>query len=419
MHAQLYQIITKAVLALLPLAGAVNSKLRKGLQGREGWRGRLQALRAKSAQPLAWFHCASLGEFEQGRPLIEAYKAAHPDHLILLTFFSPSGYEIRKDYAVADHVDYLPFDSQRNAADFVALVQPRLAFFIKYEFWYNYLRALRQAGVRTLSVSTILRPGQALFTWYGFLQRKSLHFFDYFFVQNKETKRLLEQLGITQVSIAGDTRFDRVLQIAEAAAPNAIAAAFCAGAPTLIAGSTWAEDLAVLLPAWEKTPTLKLIIAPHEIHEEEIAELVQRYEGIALRYTEASPEQDLSHYRVLVVDTIGQLSQLYRYAQIAYIGGAFGKGLHNILEAATFGMPIYFGNKAYHKFAEANVLIAQQAAHPIAHAQELQHSLRELQADPAALEQQSQTTRSYVSEQAGATPMVIKEVNRWLLAKEK
>ena len=400
--------------SLLPIAGLFSSKLRKGLRGRKNWRNQLKAARQNGDQLLAWFHCASLGEFEQGRPLIEAYRQRYPEHFILLTFFSPSGYEIRKDYAEADLVMYLPFDTQQNARDFIALSKPAIAFFVKYEFWYNYLHELKAQGVPAISISTILRRDHAALDWYGEIPRQAIQCFTHFFTQNEETIETLKALGIRSVTLAGDTRFDRVSAIAEAQEPNAIAASFTDGSLTLIAGSVWKQDLDVLLPAWESIQNLKLIIAPHEIREEEITALVDRYGDEAVRITQVKDGEDLSKKRLLIVDTIGQLSSLYRYADIAYIGGAFGKGLHNILEAATFGMPICFGNQNYRKFAEAIDLIDRRVAHVIADQSEMQQVLQQLVADTALREEQSKASAEYVAAKRGATLVIMEGIKKWL-----
>lgn len=345
---------------------------------------------------------------------MEAYREQYHEHFILLTFFSPSGFEIRKNYPGADLVLYMPFDTARNARDFIALSTPAIAFFVKYEFWYNYLRFLRDKNVPALSVSTILRGDQIATRWYGGIQRKSLRLISHFFTQNEETIEVLRGLGIPSATLAGDTRFDRVWAIAKAQEPNAAAASFTEGANTLIAGSVWPQDLAVLLPAWEKTKKLKLILAPHEIIEEEIVQLCERYEGKAIRITEVAERQDLSAYALLIVDTIGQLSSLYRYADMAWIGGAYGKGLHNILEAATFGMPICFGNRNYRKFAEANDLLDIGAAHLIGTSEELQSILLARLSDEVLRKTEGERAARYVEEKRGATARIMQGINTWL-----
>lgn len=396
------------------LAAFFHPKARQWVQGREHLLPRLLSDLPPLIQgrPVAWFHAASLGEFEQGRPVMEAFRARYPDYFIFLTFFSPSGYEVRKNYAGADFVTYLPIDTPANARRLVSLLRPRVAFFIKYEFWYNYLRELRRSEAVILSFSAIFRPSQLFFKPYGKFYTKLLRYFDYILVQNEASARLLRSIGIDAVTVAGDTRFDRVQQIAEAARDLPEIAAFVQNQPCLVVGSAWEADRAVIVPALNalKLP-LKAIIAPHEIHETELVRWEQTLAEKTLRYSEYKASgfnfNKYKNARYLLIDNVGMLSSLYRYGQVAYIGGAFGAGLHNILEAATFGLPIFFGNKNYEKFQEAVDLTQQQGAWAIGDTAEFREKLEEILSNPAAREKSGAINRTYVKSRTGATNAVM------------
>ncbi len=396
------------------LAAFFHPKACQWVQGREYLLPRLLSDLPPLIQgrPVAWFHAASLGEFEQGRPVMEAFRAHYPDYFIFLTFFSPSGYEVRKNYAVADFVTYLPIDTPAHARQLVGLLRPRVAFFIKYEFWYNYLRELRRSEVVILSFSAIFRPSQLFFKPYGKFYTKLLRYFDHILVQNEESARLLRSIGIDAVTVAGDTRFDRVQQIAEAARDLPEIAAFVQNQPCLVVGSAWEADRAVIVPALNalKLP-LKAIVAPHEIHETELVLWEQMLAEKTLRYSEYKASgfnfTKYKNARYLLIDNVGMLSSLYRYGQVAYIGGAFGAGLHNILEAATFGLPIFFGNKNYEKFQEAIDLTQQQGAWAIGSTAEFREKLEEILSNPAAQEKSGAINRTYVKSRTGATNAVM------------
>ena len=337
-----------------------------------GWKRWSQEVAKLSHQrPTAWFHAASLGEFEQARPVLEEYRRRHPDHQILVTFFSPSGYEVRKNYALADAICYLPMDTPRNVRRFVSAAHPDKVFFVKYEFWYNYLNAIKNWGAKTYIFSSIFRPGQYFFRWYGGWFRRQLgRCFDHLFVQNEESLQLLRSHGIDHCSLAGDTRYDRVNQIVQAAEKDAVVEKFLDGyvGKVLVAGSTWPPDeqlLARLRESKEWFPE-RIIIAPHEIHEEHLRSIEALFPD-SIRYSSFSSSSRFSSSssltsptsstgRVLIIDNIGLLSKLYRYATVAYIGGGFGVGIHNILEAVAYGKPVVFGPN-YHKFQEAHDLI--------------------------------------------------------------
>ncbi len=390
------------------LASLTNRKARLMIKGhRKTWR----TLRdhAKERQHYVWFHAASLGEFEQGRPLMERLRREHPEKRILLTFFSPSGYEVRKDYAGADLVCYLPFDTPLNARRFVRLVQPEKAFFIKYEFWHHYIDELHRAGVPVYSVSSIFRNDQIFFRPYGRGYARVLHHFNHFFVQNEASRRLLNSLGVTQVSVTGDTRFDRVIDIRNQAKSLPLAAALTGDSRTIVAGSTWPPDEEILIPYFNRHPELKLIIAPHEVNEERLRSIEQRLKRPALRYSQATPESS-AQADCLIIDGYGLLSSLYRYATLAYVGGGFGVGIHNVPEAAVYGVPVFFGPNNQ-RFREARDLINEGGSFEVTSADDFQAQADRLLADERALAKSGQTAGDYIRRNSGATEAIFREVH--------
>lgn len=350
----LYGLAIRTYVFLILIASLWNEKARLWHRGRKNVWYRLKAA-IPFDKPVVWFHAASLGEFEQGRPVIERFRSEHPNSFILLTFFSPSGYEIQKNYPHADYVCYLPADTITNARRFIHITHPEIAFFIKYEFWFNYLRVLSRSEARVVLISGIFRPTQHFFRSYGAWFRRQLHAFSYFFVQDEASAQLLKSIGISQVKIIGDTRFDRVSEICEKTQGNHLVAAFTTGHKVVVAGSTWKEDEIRLKKVLDEMPEIKLVLAPHEVGQSHIMEIEQLFKGQCLRLSEAE-ESGLSDARVLIIDSIGLLSALYRYAGVAYIGGGFGKGIHNILEAACYSVPVVFGPN-YHRFREAHDLV--------------------------------------------------------------
>ena len=371
----------------------------------------------ENRQPVAWFHCASLGEFEQGRPVIEKFRETFPAYKIVLTFFSPSGYEMRKDYSGADFVCYLPSDTPSNAREFIEKINPSMAFFVKYEFWYNYLRILHEKQIPVISFSAIFRPNQIFFKWYGGFYRNILTYFDHIFVQNQTSLDLLQNIGFQKVTIGGDTRFDRVKQIADARKSLPIIEQFKDGKPLLIIGSCWQEDFAVIVPFLNNfAKDLKVIIAPHEIHEAEIERWKTELNGNTIRYSKVETHNSernasrLSAHNCLIIDNIGMLSSLYQYADFAWIGGSYGKGLHNILEAATFGLPIFFGNKNYRKFKEAVDLEQLTGAKAISNSAEFALEFQKLYNNIELRKQKSTVIRKYMEENLGGTDKVIKYI---------
>lgn len=394
--------------ALARVAASFNPKARQWVAGRQDWALRLREQLAGNKQSVAWFHAASLGEFEQGRPVIEAFRVQYPGYKILLTFFSPSGYEIRKDYDGADYVLYLPADTPENVRQFIELVNPEIAFFIKYEFWYNYLRELKASQVPVISFSAIFRPDQLFFKPYGSFYRNMLGYFDHILVQNQESVDLLKSIGINSVTLAGDTRFDRVAQVAAARKTIPLAQAFKANTPLLVVGSAWPEDMNVLIPflnAFDQP--LKVIIAPHEIHNTEIENWRRQLKKPSVRFSEAN-EHTVSEADFLFIDNVGMLSSLYQYGEFAYIGGAFKQGLHNILEAATFGMPLFFGPE-FSKFQEAVELVNEGSAFPVSNITEL-NALFNSQYNDA--EKATRVSRDYVQRNIGATAKVMQVVKQ-------
>ncbi len=448
----LYASLLRFVKLALRFAGVFHSKTRLKMKGEKNWKNTV--LRDQS-KPLIWFHCASLGEFEQGRPVMERFRKQHPDWQILLTFFSPSGYEIRKNYEGADIICYLPFDLPREVNAFLDLYQPRLAVFVKYEFWRNFSFELKRREIPLISISTILRKDQYFFKWWGGFGRNTLKRFDHFFVQNQRTKELLNSIGIVQTTLAGDTRFDRVADTLKSSRQVSEIERFKGDSKLMVCGSVWEEDMEVLMGVFSATlelteagdrkqeagngekgegksengdsaesqpltfnlqpsnfKNLKLVIAPHEINQRQIDGWIDQIEKPCLKFSEITPDTNLENFEVLFIDSIGLLSSLYRYGDFAFIGGAYGKGLHNILEAATFGMPIFFGDQSYYKFQEANDLIGQKVAFPIADEEGLKDKIFYFLQNEQDLSKTSNLASEYVKNHTGATDVVLKWIEQ-------
>lgn len=362
-----------------------------------------------------WFHASSLGEFEQGRPMMEKIKAEHPGYKILLTFFSPSGYEVRKNYNGADVVCYLPFDTPYRVKKFVNLANPVMAVFIKYEFWGNYLCELKHRKIPVYIISAIFRPDQLFFQWYGISYRKILTRFNHLFVQDQRSKALLEEYGITNVTVTGDTRFDRVLDVRQQAREIPVVERFVKNEKgeqmvTLVAGSSWPQDEEILLRYFNEHPEMKLIIAPHEIHREHLMYIESLLKRPSIRLSEAAGDSNLSGKDCLIVDSFGLLSSIYRYGQIAYIGGGFGAGIHNTLEAAVYGLPVLFGPK-YHKFKEAKDLIAVGGGFSVSDEKVFCAQMDELLTYHEVLEASGKAAGDFVKKNAGATDQVLQELS--------
>ncbi|MBR4921598.1 MAG: 3-deoxy-D-manno-octulosonic acid transferase [Prevotella sp.] len=413
------------------IASLFNEKVRKM------WRGERNAIRVlkEKVDPEAqyiWFHAASLGEFEQGRPLMEQLRREHPEYKILLTFFSPSGYEVRKNYEGADIICYLPLDTITNARRFLRAIRPVMAFFIKYEFWYNYLHILKHRNVPVYSVSSIFRPDQIFFKWYGKQYAHVLKCFTRFYVQNQTSKDLLATIGVTDVIIVGDTRFDRVLQIKEAAKQLPIVESLCQQPKAngqqpqiFVAGSSWQPDEDIFIKYFNEHPDWKMIIAPHVIGEDHLKQIEKLLEGRkVIRYTEAEKSltshlskatgrrvsgNPLTSYDVLIIDCFGLLSSIYHYADVCYVGGGFGVSIHNTLEAAVWGKPVIFGpeNK---KFQEAQGLKECGGGFEIHDYEEFSAVMNRFEKEPDSLTQASQAAGDFVKQRAGATQMVLSDV---------
>ena len=364
-----------------------------------------------------WFHAASLGEFEQGRPLMERIREEHPEYKIVLTFFSPSGYEVRKNYEGADIICYLPLDTLRNARRFVEMVRPEKAFFIKYEFWNNYLSTLKKAGIPVYSVSSIFREGQAFFRSGASRYARVLTTFAHFFVQNDESKKLLSDIGINCVDVVGDTRFDRVLQIKAAAKHLPIVEAFIGRdvdgtdscEKVFVAGSSWQPDEEIFIPFFNKHNDWKLIIAPHVISEDHLKQIIKMCDGKkVVRYTQAT-EENVRDADVLIIDCFGLLSSIYNYGKVSYVGGGFGVGIHNTLEAAVWNIPVIFGpnNK---KFREAQGLLQAKGGFEITNADDFADIMNRFISDDAALAEAGNQAGKYVQSLAGATDKILSKV---------
>lgn len=406
----LYNLGLRTYSSAIALAACWNPKARLWKEGRKGLLERMARTIAPGDR-IVWLHVASLGEFEQGRPLMERLKREYPDRKILLTFFSPSGYEIRKNYAGADYIFYLPLDLPHNVRRFLDIVKPEAALFVKYEFWLNMLGELRRRGIRTFVVSAIFRRNSVFFKWYGWLWRRALKSFEILFVQNEESKSLLAELGHENVIVAGDTRFDRVAAIAAAAKRIELIGRFKGSHRLMVAGSTWGPDEEILLELIDRNPEIRFIIAPHEMEESRIEHLLRSVRGGALRYTQCGEETSFENCQVLVLDTVGILSSVYGYAEWAYIGGGFGVGIHNTLEAATFGLPLAFGPN-YAKFKEARDMIALGGARSVSNAEELIAWFAPLRDDERIYRETARITKEYTSKNQGATKLIIDTVFR-------
>ncbi len=387
-------------------AALFNSKAKQWVKGREKLFLKMEFEVEDGEDRYIWFHCASLGEFEQGRPVIEKMKSIYPEKKILLTFFSPSGYENKKNYDGADYIFYLPIDSPANARKFIEIWNPEIAVFVKYEFWYNYINELYKRKIPLIFISSIFRKNQHFFKFYGSWFRKHLKKVTYFFVQNKESVDYLNKIGVRNVIVSGDTRFDRVSSISANPQSFPDVESFIQGSIIFIAGSTWPVDNEVLVPLINKNHKgIKYIIVPHEIDLDKIAQLEKEIAGKTVKLS----DEDKSVFpdaQVLIIDRIGMLSHLYQYASVAYIGGGFGKGVHNILEAAAFGMPIFFGPK-YTKFAEARELIKYKGAFSISTKEELLEHTYAVLSNYEVLKNVSEITKEYVRLKKGATEKII------------
>ncbi len=392
-------------LLILRLASSKNPKARKWLDGRKDLLKRIKTEKKFEGKSV-WVHCASLGEFEQGRPLIEEIKRRYPQKKIILTFFSPSGYEVQKDYEQAEYVCYMPLDSKRNVKKFIKLIDPEVVFFIKYEYWFNYLRLLKKKSIPVYFVSSIFRLDQLFFKWYGGWYRKMLKMPTHFFIQNQESADLLEKLKVTNYTITGDTRFDRVARIFDSVRPLPIIEQFLDFNKAIIAGSSWKAEEALLMQYLRINPSLKIIIAPHEVGEESISRIKKQFgEKNTVCYSKATPSSMVG-CKVMIIDCYGLLTSLYQYGMISIVGGGFGVGIHNVLEPAAFGMPIIFGPN-YEKFREAKELVEIHCAFPVNNIEEFNTLLTHLLKDKNVVNTISQKAAIYVRDNVGATTKIV------------
>lgn len=407
----LYNISIHLYYLLIMVASMFNRKAAQWIRGRRGIFRQIEK-EISHDRPVAWFHCASLGEFEQGRPVIEHFKKRYPHYQVFLTFFSPSGYEIRKDYRYADYVFYLPADTRGRAKRFISLVKPAFAVFIKYDYWYNLLHQVQREQIPVVMVSALFRKNQPFFRWYGAWFRDHLKKITWLFVQNEDSLTLLHHIGIDHCTVSGDTRFDRVSMIAREKRSFPEVEQFINDQPVVIAGSTWPADEEVILPVLKNPPLpFKFIIAPHETNEQRIRELISAIPLEPVRYSQLS--QQSSEKSVLVIDTIGILSQLYRYAKVAYIGGGFGRSIHNIQEAVTFGVPVLFGPE-YDKFREAVDLVMEGGAFSIRNKTEYHTRLFELLNNEKKYNECSAICTRYVERNTGATDLIMNKLTELL-----
>ena len=401
----IYSVLVSFAQLIMYGVACLHGKSRKWVDGRKNWRVKLREWRTLNPGELYWFHCASLGEFEQGRPVMERLRRERPEVVILLTFFSPSGYEIRMNYSGANGVFYLPLDTRSASSNFLDIVQPKVAIFVKYEYWPNYFLGCKSRGIPLIMISAILRPDQRFFGWSGFFWRPVLESVSHYFVQDEVTLKLLSGIGIECATLAGDTRFDRVLEIAETAKEVSEIREWSQGKRVLIGGSTWPADEQVLLEWWETASgTYKLLLVPHEIGHSHIDTMLQKWPEAVL-WSKRETE-DLQSSNVIIIDRVGILSALYRYAMIAWIGGGFGDGIHNTLEAAAWNVPVVFGPH-YEKFAEAKGLIAVGGALSAPDEREAAQILKKLTSNIPEMARMGAAAGGFVATGRGATDKIM------------
>jgi 3-deoxy-D-manno-octulosonic-acid transferase len=406
----IYQIGIALYILVIRIVANFNPKAKLWLAGRKNIFESI-ALSLGENEKRIWFHYASLGEFEQGRPVQEAIRAQYPDHKMVMTFFSPSGYEAKKTHAAADYVFYLPMDGARRSKQFIKLINPTQAYFTKYEFWYFYFQYLAQKNIPLFLISGIFRNDQIFFKWYGGFFRQILTQVRFFFVQNESSKSLLNNIGIDQVLVTGDTRFDRVAANAAKQHQNTIIEQFVKGNDILLAGSTWSPDEKIIAALLNKS-NFKFIIAPHEIKESRLQEIEATFNNVCIRYSQANVIT-IAAAKVLIIDNIGMLSSLYQYASIAYIGGGFGVGIHNTLEAAAFGKPVIFGPN-YQKFEEAKQLISLGAAKSIHNAESFMQAIDQLYSNESNYLAACEKSRQFIASGKGASEKIMEKVNALL-----
>ena len=405
-----YSIVWQLIEVLLPIAGLFNKKIRIGNIGRRNAISSLEKwqLSLSNKSEIIWFHCASLGEFEQGRPVMEALKKQHPNSVIALTFFSPSGYEVRKNYAGADWIGYLPLDTFFNARKFVNILRPKKAFFVKYEFWMNYFLQLKKNKAKLFCISVIFREDQRFFKWHGFVWKPTLKAVTHFFVQNQSTLQLLNKINFSNVEISGDTRFDRVIEIAKSPLELPWISSFKKNNFLIVLGSSYTEEESLMAMLIQRVNDIKICVVPHEIHSNRIKESLVRFEKFgAAQLSSFQPEKN-NDSRVLIVDSIGMLSSIYAEADAVLLGGGFGKGLHNSLEIAVYGVPMAFGPN-HTKFQEAVDLVKIGAAFPIESLDELSSFVEHCRHENDI----PNMGKKYVEERAGATSVILDGIEKY------
>lgn len=406
----IYNLGIRIYYLLLLIASIYNQKARNWIRGRKYWQVKMEE-QISDSDSIVWFHASSLGEFEQGRPIIEAYRKEYPEYKILLTFFSPSGYDVRKNYEGADYIFYLPLDTKKNAREFLRIAHPDRAIFIKYEFWYQFLKQTSRSKTELILISATFRSGQVFFKKYGKWFRDMLLFFNHIFVQDGSSFNLLQDVGIDEVTISGDTRFDRVSQIAGESKHIEIAARFSEGHFTYICGSTWERDEDIICSYINQSSKgVRFIIAPHEISDVHIAELRKKLDRKVALFSKSESET-FEKINVLIIDNIGLLSSIYRYGKVAYIGGGFGVGIHNILEPAVYGMPVVFGPN-FQKFREAVELVKDGGAFPIISYDELKELFDNFRENEKTLKKAAEATRVFVNLNIGATEVIMKYLRK-------
>ncbi len=401
----LYQIGIVLYVGLIRFVALFNHKASLWVQGRKNWKIKLKSA-IDEHRKVYWFHAASLGEFEQARPLMEQLKKEQPDIFVLVTFFSPSGYEVRKNYQGADYVCYLPADTPQNARQFIDIVKPYKAFFIKYEFWFNYLRALNRNHIDLYLVSGVFSPRQIFFKPYGKWFRRQLSAFRYFFLQDISSQESLKQLGYKNSMVTGDTRFDRVIAVSKQPQALPLIKNFVSSQTCLVVGSSWAKDEDLLIHYINRNSDYKYIIAPHEVHEGHIQQIMNQLSVPFLRWSDLKKHETLSSQKVLIIDEIGILNSVYQFADVAYVGGAFGTGLHNILEPAVYGLPVIFGNQ-HHKFPEAQALIDAGGGFSIENQNDLDVLLNRFLGDKEAARRCGGKSKDFIYQGEGATDTII------------
>lgn len=408
----IYNFVVLLYGGIIKLASFRNTKAKQWVEGRKNWKKfyseKSAALNSKNN---IWIHCASYGEFEQGRPLIVAIKKSNPNLNIVLTFFSPSGYEVMKDWKGADIIGYLPLDTKSNAEEFIRIINPRAAIFIKYEFWLNFLFALQKNNVKNFLVSAVFKPHHPFFKWYGTIFRKSLGTFEKLFIQDHQSAKLLEQIGIKNYEVSGDTRFDRVIEVREGFKPIPFIESFCGDNKIIVAGSTWREDEELLSSALIKlkAPHVKLILVPHEINEGTINKITSVLKNKKISFAMFS-KQKLNNEQVIIIDAFGILSRLYYYCHVAYIGGGFRDGIHNCLEPAVYLKPVVFGGNTHHKYNEAMDLLKMDVARNVMNEEEVVGALDHFLNNPKE-ELLKSRLENYFNEKAGTTKKVLQFLN--------